>query len=149
MLINNELIIIDLEAKDKLEVLNELIKYAKNSGKIDDEKTFLKAVLKRENEFSTGVGNGIAIPHGKSTAVKEAMVVFAKLKNTVEWEALDESPVSIVFLIGVPESNVDNLHLKILSNLSRKLIDEEFINTLKDTEEKEYILDILEKTLAL
>jgi PTS system fructose-specific IIA component len=143
MLINKNLIAIDMEVKDKNEAIKKLIALAKKEGKITSEEEFLSSVLNRETEFSTGVGNGIAIPHGRSEAVSEAMVVFAKLNNRIDWNSIDSELVDLIFLLGVPDKNTENLHLKILAQLSRKLMDEEFVSVLRQAKTEQEVFEAL------
>ncbi|AIS51805.1 PTS system mannose-specific EIIBCA component ManP [Thermoanaerobacter kivui] len=116
---------------------------AQKEGKITSVEEYARSVLDREKAYTTGVGNGIAIPHGKSKAVKEAMIVFGKTTDGIEWDSLDGKPVNLIFLLGVPEENVDNVHLKILSQLSRKLMNDSFIEMLKKAVTVEEILNAL------
>lgn len=143
MLINKNLIVINLEAENKRDAISKLISMAKSEDKITSEDDFFQCVLKRESEFSTGIGNGIAIPHGKSETVKEAIVAFAKLKKGIDWEAMDCGPVDLIFLLGVPERNKENLHLKILAQLSRRLMDEDFVRTLRDSWTEQEVYEVL------
>ncbi|MDF2881749.1 MAG: putative IIA-like nitrogen-regulatory protein PtsN [Clostridiaceae bacterium] len=143
MLINKNLIVINMDAKDKKEAINKLIALIKSENKIDSEEEFLKCVLKRESEFSTGVGNGIAIPHGRSETVKEAIVAFGKLNKKIDWNSIDSELVDLIFLLGVPEKNTENLHLKILAQLSRKLMDENFVSQLRDANTEQEIYSLL------
>lgn len=143
MIINENMIILDLEAKDKESAILELSKLALKEGKITSIDAFTKSVFEREKTYTTGVGNGIAIPHGKSDAVKEAMIVFGKSSHGIEWESLDGKPVNIIFLLGVPDKNVSDIHLKILSQLSRKLMNDEFVERLKMADAKDDVLEVL------
>lgn len=111
----------DLKATSKNEVIDELIDLLYNDGKITDREEFKKAVLKREEEFSTGIGMGIAIPHGKSEVVKEASIVFGKSNKGIDYESMDDKPAYLFFLIAVPNESSD-LHLRALSEISRKLM---------------------------
>jgi PTS system fructose-specific IIA component len=143
MLINRNLIALNMEAKDKNEALRELIALVKKENKIVSEEKFLDCVLLREKEFSTGVGNGIAIPHGRSETVNEALVAFAKLNNRIDWNSIDDELVDLIFLLGVPDKNTENLHLKILAQLSRKLMDEEFVKVLREARTEQEVFDAL------
>ena len=143
MLINKNLVTLNLEAKNKEEAIIKLAELAQKEGKITSIDEYVKSVLDREKAYTTGVGNGIAIPHGKSKAVKEAMIVFGKTTDGIEWDSLDGKPVNLIFLLGVPEENVDNVHLKILSQLSRKLMNDSFIEMLKKAVTVEEILNAL------
>jgi PTS system fructose-specific IIA component/PTS system nitrogen regulatory IIA component len=111
----------DLKASNKDEVLNELIDILVADGKVTDKEKFKDAVLKREEEFSTGIGMGIAIPHGKSSAVKEASIVFGRSNKGIDYDSMDGKPAHLFFLIAVPEESSD-LHLRALSEISRKLM---------------------------
>lgn len=143
MLISKELIILNLETKDKNDVILKLTGLAHEAGKIISMKDYFNDVLAREISFTTGIGNGIAIPHGKSNSVEETFVVFAKLKKAIDWNSLDDKPVDIVFLLGIPNDNTDNLHLKILAQLSRKLMNEEFVNSLRGAVTKQEVFELL------
>lgn len=111
----------DLKATTKMEVIDELIEILVKDNKISDKEKFKEAVLKREEEFSTGIGLGIAIPHGKSNAVIEASIVFGKSSKGIDYQSMDDEPANLFFLIAVPEES-SNLHLKALSEISRKLM---------------------------
>jgi len=111
----------DLKATTKDEVIDELISVLVETGKVSDKEVFKQAVLKREGEFSTGIGMGIAIPHGKSSAVTEASIVFGLSKAGVDYESMDDKPAHLFFLIAVPEESSD-VHLRALSEISRKLM---------------------------
>ena len=143
MIINENLIVLDMKAKSKYEAIVELAEHAQMEGKIISIEDYIKSVFEREETYSTGVGNGIAIPHGKSKAVKEAMIVFGKSKEGIEWDSLDGKPVEMIFLLGVPDQNVDNLHLKILSQLSRKLMNDDFVKMVKEAKTTDGILTAL------
>jgi fructose PTS system EIIA component len=143
MLINKNLIAINMEAEDKNEAIKKLIALIEKENKIISEEKFFSCVLDRENEFSTGVGNGIAIPHGKSETVKEAIIAFGKLNKRINWDSIDSELVDLIFLLGVPEKNTENLHLKILAQLSRKLMDEDFVKMLRDANTEQEIYKAL------
>ena len=143
MLINKNLIAINMEAEDKNEAIKKLIVLIKKENKIDSEEKFFSSVLDRENDISTGVGNGIAIPHGKSETVKEALIAFAKLNKKIDWNSIDCELVDLIFLLGVPDKNTENLHLRILAQLSRKLMDEEFVKLLREADTEQEIYNIL------
>lgn len=143
MLINENLIFLDLEAKDKEEAISKLARAAAREGKITSLEDFKKSVFERERSYTTGVGNGVAIPHGKSKAVKEPIIVFGRTARGIDWDSLDGKPVSIIFLLGVPEENVSNLHLKLLQQLSRKLMNIDFIKRLRMAQTKEEVFEAL------
>ncbi|MFR3683920.1 MAG: PTS sugar transporter subunit IIA, partial [Enterococcus sp.] len=89
------------------------------------------------------VGNGIAIPHGKSQAVKEPAIAFARLTKEIEWQALDEKPVSLIVMLAIPESEQGDTHLSILSEIAVKLMDEEVITKLNEATNANEIVEIL------
>lgn len=117
---------IPLTAQSKEEAIRLLVDSLADGGSLSDKAAYLEAVLQREATGSTGIGFGVAIPHGKSPGVAKAGIAFAKLSQPLEWASLDGNPVQAVFMIAVPEEAAGNEHLKILISISRKLIDEEF-----------------------
>ncbi|MGF7400727.1 PTS sugar transporter subunit IIA [Thermoanaerobacterium thermosaccharolyticum] len=143
-ILDKDMIIFDLKSKDKLSVLKELIKPLAAKGAIDDEDKFLDVVLKREEEYSTGIGMGVAIPHGKSSLVKKASLVFGKSKEGIDYNSMDGKPAHLFFLIAAPE-NSDNLHLKILAKLSRSLMHEEVREELNKAETYEDVVNAFKK----
>lgn len=148
MLINENLVVLNLDAKNKEEAILKLAELAQKEGKITSIDDYTKSVLDREKTYTTGVGNGIAIPHGKSKAVKEAMIVFGKAADGIEWNSLDGKPVNMIFLLGVPDENIDNIHLKVLSQLSRKLMNDDFVQMLKNAKTTEEVLEALSDVKA-
>lgn len=133
----------NLKSNTKIEVIEELSNLLYEDGKLNDKDKFIKAVLKREEEFSTGIGMGIAIPHGKSNAVKEACIVFGKSNNGIEYGSMDDKPAFLFFLIAVPEEASD-LHLRALSEISRKLMHEDIRKNLLKAGKYEDFIKIFE-----
>ncbi len=146
-LLAKESIKLNATVKDKEEVLNTMVDLMDKSGKISDKKLYLDAVKAREEEGTTGVGNGIAIPHGRCSGVKKAGLAAMSVKGGVEYNALDGKPVDLVFLIAAPEDS-GNVHLEILSKLATMLMDDEFVSKLKNAMTVEAFLDIIDKTEA-
>ena len=144
MLLNEDSIILDCELQGKEEIIRYLANIALSTNRIVQTEPYLQAVLHREGEFSTGVGYGVAIPHGKSSVVNQAFVLFCKV-NDVDWSSLDGTSVNMVFMIGVPEQDNTNEHLKILALLSRKLMKEEFRLALSNSQTKEEVLSIFKQ----
>ena len=97
---------------------------------------------------TTGIGFGIAIPHGKSPHVKETTVAFGRLTKQVDWQSLDGENVGLVFLLAVPEDCQGDQHLKIIAGLSRKLVHQEFRNTLQQATSDQEIVNLLTDSLA-
>jgi PTS system nitrogen regulatory IIA component len=143
-ILDKDMMIFDLKSKDKLSVLKELIKPLAAKCVIDDEDKFLDVVLKREEEYSTGIGMGVAIPHGKSSLVRKASLVFGKSKEGIDYNSMDGKPAHLFFLIAAPE-NSDNLHLKILAKLSRSLMHEEVREELNKAETYEDVVNAFKK----
>lgn len=121
---SKERVSFDLKAENKIQAIDELIDILYKDGKVRDKEEFKKAVLKREEEFSTGIGMGIAIPHGKNKAVVEPSIAFGKSRKGIDYESMDDKPAHLFFLIAVPEESSD-IHLKALSEISRKLMHSE------------------------
>ena len=115
------------------------------TGRITDLNAYTELVLKREEEGSTGVGEGIAIPHGKGDCVTEPGLVAMVVPNGVEYDALDGKPVNLLFMIAAPNTS-DNVHLDVLSRLSTMLMDTEFKNKLISAKSKEEFLNIINET---
>ena len=142
-LFSKERVKFNLTSQNKGEVIDELISTLYDDGKISDKEEFKKAVLKREEEFSTGIGMGIAIPHGKSSTVKEASIVFGKSKAGIEYGSMDGKPAHLFFLIAVPE-NSNDIHLKALSQISRKLMHTEIREKLMNVCDFEEFIKVFE-----
>ncbi|MCG0276438.1 MAG: PTS sugar transporter subunit IIA [Thermosediminibacteraceae bacterium] len=140
MLLSDEMICMDLNADTKEDAIRQLAMMAAEAGKLTSMDEYIESVLAREKTYTTGVGNGIAIPHGRSKAVKETFIVFGKSRKGVEWEALDGKPVHLIFLLGVPEE-AESEHLKVLSQISRRLMNENFVKRLKRAETKKEIIE--------
>lgn len=119
----------DLQAKSKNEVIEELIALLDADGILLSKADFKQAVLKREEHYSTGIGMGIAIPHGKDASVKTPALAFGVSKQGIDYGSMDEQPAHLFFLIAVP-NNSDDTHLQVLSYISRKLMHEEVRNKL-------------------
>ena len=130
--------------KDKDELLKNAVKLMCRSGIINNEKEYLNSVLKREKESTTGVGNGIAIPHGRCKAVDKAGLAAIVLNKPVEYEALDNKPVELLFLIAAPEDK-GNVHLEILSKLAMMLMDREFTFKLKNSRTAEEFIRVIDE----
>lgn len=131
LMIQNTMIM-NLQATTKEAAIDELIASLAASGRINDPVLFKEMILKREEQSSTGIGGGIAMPHAKTKAVNEATVVFAKSRSGVDFESLDDEPATLFFMIAAPEG-AGNVHLRTLASLSRLLIDADFIRVLMNT----------------
>lgn len=127
----------------KTEALNQCIDLMAKSGKIADVETYRKGVFAREEEGTTGIGMGIAIPHCKSDAVTKAGLAAMVVKDGVDFESLDGTPAKIIFLIAAPNTD-DNVHLQVLSKLSVMLMDEQFTNSLINAGSVDEFLNIID-----
>lgn len=127
----------------KTEALNQCIDLMAKSGKIADVEKYRKGIFAREEEGTTGIGMGIAIPHCKSDAVTKAGLAAMVVKDGVEFESLDGTPAKIIFLIAAPNTE-DNVHLQVLSKLSVMLMDEQFTNSLINAGSVDEFLNIID-----
>ena len=141
---------IDLNGKatGKTDVLDQCVDLMAKSGKIADVEKYRKGVFAREDEGTTGIGMGIAIPHCKSDAVKKAGLAAMVVKNGVDFESLDGTPAKIIFLIAAPNTE-DNVHLQVLSKLSVMLMDEHFTNSLINANSVDEFLSIIDDAEAV
>ena len=130
--------------KSKNEALDQIVALMAESGKINDEEAYRRQVYAREEESTTGIGEGIAIPHGKCDAVSQPGLAAMVVKSGVEFDSLDGEPVTLMFLIAAPNTE-DNVHLDVLSKLSMMLMDEEFTSSLRNAKTKEEFLAIIDK----
>ena len=136
---------IDLNAKplNKKEAIEQAVKLMAASGNITDIEAYTKQVIAREEESTTGVGDGIAIPHGKCSAVSRPGLAAMIIRDGVDYDSLDGEPVNVLFLIAAPDSE-DNVHLDVLSKLSVLLMDEEFIRKLKAAKDIGKFLEVID-----
>lgn len=128
---------------DKKETLDLAVELMAKSGKLSDVEKYREQVYAREEESTTGIGEGIAIPHGKCDAVKAPGLAAMVIKNGVEYESLDGEPVTLLFLIAAPNTK-DNVHLDVLSKLSVMLIDENFTTSLRNAKSVDEFLQIID-----
>lgn len=133
----------NLEATTKDEAIEELIELLEKDGKLTNRGEFKKAVLKREEEFSTGIGMGIAIPHGKSEVVTEACIAFGKSEKGIDYQSMDDEPAHLFFLIAVPNDSSD-VHLRALSEISRKLMHTEIREQLVKAQSFEELSNVFD-----
>lgn len=143
-LLDPETVFPDLKAKDKAEILDKLISSLENKVSEEEVEKIRAAVIERENIMSTGVGKGLAIPHGKSAAIEQTYAAFAILDEPVDYEAIDNQPVNMVFLLVGPQSS-NSLHIKLLSRISRLMNNREFRDRLRECETAEEIIEQFKK----
>jgi len=146
-LTNENLIILDLEAKSKVDAIEKLVDRLDCEGVLKSKEEFLSAVLEREKVSPTGLEEGLAIPHGKSDAVKKAAFAVARLNNPIEdWESIDEdNEVTLVFLIAIPKAEQGSTHIEVLTELTTSFMREGFIENLQNAKTPKDLIAILEK----
>lgn len=148
-LTNENLITIDLDLNKKEDVIKYLVKQLYDEGKLSSEKDFYNAVLDREALSPTGFEAGLAVPHGKSNAVKEAAFAVAKLKRPIsEWESVDENnKVELVFLLAIPTSEAGSTHIELLAELMTRISNEEYKKSLENSKDKHEFYKRLDMTI--
>ena len=143
-LLSEKTISIDIKAASKEDVIKQAVKLVSASGAIKDVSVYEKGVFKREEESTTGIGEGIAIPHCKSEVVAKPALAAMVIPEGVDYDALDGEPVHLLFLIAAPNSE-DNVHLDVLARLSEMLMNDEFKNALLAAKSKKEFLEVIDK----
>lgn len=144
-IMDEDLIEVNLEGSDRDAVIDELIGKLDETGILSSKETYKEAILAREAEGTTGMGMNIAIPHGKSDAVKRPAVVYGRSIEGIDWNSMDGTEAKLIFMIAVPTESAGDAHLKILQMLSRKLMDNDFRNELLEADSKEGVYALLEE----
>lgn len=139
-MLNREKIFLDKNLSSKDEVLSFISEQALKLNLTDDKEGLLADLWKRENEYSTGIQCGFAIPHTKSKHVKEPSILFIKTNEEIEWETLDDSKVRYVFNLLAPEESQGNIHLQMLSKLATCLMEDDFIEEVKNASDENYLV---------
>lgn len=146
-LLQKESIALGRKPQDKADAIGQMVELLAKSGSLEDKKKFKQAILERERLSTTGIGEGIAIPHGKSSAVKRAALAAMVVPQGVDFASADGAPVHLLFMIAVPEEGAE-LHLEVLERLAAMLMDEDFrkrLTAAKDATEFLHILSIEEE----
>ena len=143
-LLDKRSVLLDAKPKSKNEALDQIVELMDRSGKIRDLEAYRKQVYLREEESTTGIGEGIAIPHGKCDAVERPGLAAMVVKDGVDFDSLDGEPVTLMFLIAAPNTE-DNVHLDVLSKLSVLMMDEDFSRSLREAKSVEEFLAIIDK----
>lgn len=146
-LLDKRSIMLNGAPKNKKEALDQMIALMIKSGKVNDEEAYRAQVYAREEEGTTGIGEGIAIPHGRCDAVDRPGLAAMVVKEGVDFEALDDEPVTLIFLIAAPNTK-DNVHLDVLSKLSVLMMDEGFSDSLRNAKSVNEFLAIIDKADA-
>jgi fructose PTS system EIIBC or EIIC component len=142
-LLTVDTILLSMNSTKKIDAIDELVNILNTAGKITNKEDFKKAILKREAQSTTGIGDGIAIPHAKTAVVKEPAIVFGKSNTGIEYEALDGKPSHLFFMIAAPEG-ANNTHLEALARLSGLLMKEEVRDKLLNATSKLEIINIID-----
>ena len=143
-LLDKRSISLDAAPASKSEALDLAVELMAKSGKLSDVEAYRRQVYAREEESTTGIGEGIAIPHGKCDAVKKPGLAAMVIRDGVDFDSLDGEPVTLLFLIAAPNTK-DNVHLDVLSKLSVLMMDEEFSASLRKAETVEQFLSIIDQ----
>lgn len=147
-IINLNHIKLNLDIKNKEDGLKKLSEISYENGITSDVNGIFEAIKMRESEFSTGFGGGFAIPHAKSEFVKEPAIFILKSADPVEWDSIDGNPVQVIIGLLVPVKHASNLHIKLLSSLSKYLIEDDFKETILKSNSKEEIYTYALKALS-
>lgn len=143
-LLKDEGILLNASVKDKQDAVNTLVKLHEKAGNLSDKESYTKGILAREEQGSTAIGEGIAIPHAKNAGVKNAGLAAMTVPDGVDYDALDGQPSNLFFMIAAPEKGGD-VHLEVLSRLSTILMDEQFRKDLLAAKDKKEFLSIIDK----
>ncbi|MEC1604918.1 PTS fructose transporter subunit IIABC [Bacillus halotolerans] len=141
-LLTKHTIKLNIESKEKENVIDEMVSVLDKAGKLNDRQAYKEAILNRESQSSTGIGEGIAIPHAKTASVINPAIAFGRSKDGVDYESLDGQPAHLVFMIAATEG-ANNTHLEALSRLSTLLMREEIRKQLLEAESEDAIIDII------
>lgn len=136
------LILLDVNCQSREEVIKVLANKMSEDGRISNIESYINDVLNREGIYSTAVGFNVAIPHGKSEAVKTTSIAFARLSGEIPWGV--EENASIIFLLAVPSSEAGNKHLDIMASLSRRLMHEEYRKKIQMAQMPEDIVSLID-----
>ena len=143
-LLSPDLMIMDLKATTQEEAIKEMANLEVKQGVVNNEEEFIKSIWAREKESTTGIGEGIAMPHARNKYINRAAVLFSKSPKGIDYKALDGQPVHLFFMITAP-AGADNTHLQALAKLSSLLINPDVVNALKAATTPEEVIDIFKK----
>lgn len=146
-LLPRELVSLEEPPAEKEACIEHLLDMAVEAGRVEDREAALDALLAREEETTTGVGMGIGIPHAQTDAVTRPTVVFARSDRGVDFDAMDDEPATLIFMLLVPEGGSEE-HLGMLSSLSRALMHEEVRDSLHEAESPETVRETLKEAVA-
>ena len=142
-LLSEELIAEDLKGKNKYQVIEELLDLLVTAGKIEDRETCLNDLIEREQYLSTGLENGLAVPHAKTTASQELLVSFGISREGLDFDSLDGKPAYFIFLVISPR-DTSGPHIKILAQITRNFRDNDIVKRMKDSKTRSDILKVFQ-----
>ena len=141
--IHQELMVVGTKAKSKAEIIEQLGRLLQEKGYVTSAEEYIKDVYLREEEGETGIGQGVAIPHGKSSAVKETTVAIAVLDQEIEWETLDGKGVKMVIMFAVKDSDANTTHVLLLQQVAILLANDTFIKAAKNVESVDALYQLI------
>lgn len=144
-LINIENVNLNLKAHTQEEAIKEMVAQLVKNGYVKDANEFVGDVLEREKFTTTGIGKGIAIPHGKSQGVIQSTVIFGRAKHGIEWNSLDGKPVFNIFLMAINANDSADVHLHQLASLAEKMMDDDFVKSFEEANTVEEFLKVVNK----
>ena len=147
-MIEDNYIFLNEDYKSKQELLSFIAAKAEELNICDTKEGLLEDLLAREAEFSTGLQDGFAIPHARSSHVKKVTVFFIRNKSVLDWETLDDSEVHYLFALLVPKENEGNIHLQMISKLATCLLEDDFKDKIKSTSDKSELKDYILKNIT-
>lgn len=140
-LTSKDLILLDVTFEDRMAAIYALSKKLATAGKLTDTNEFIAAVMKREEEGPTALGEYLAVPHGKSDTVKEPVFACARVKGEMPWKGIDgDEPVSLIFLLAIPLAHAGSTHMEILTQLTCSLVEDEFREQLMKAQTPDQVL---------
>ncbi|QIZ08629.1 PTS transporter subunit EIIA [Priestia megaterium] len=142
-LLKKDTIILDLQSTSKVDVIEELVGKLEAAGRLESRENYKEAILKRESQSTTGIGEGIAIPHAKTSAVKTPAIAFGRAVNGIDYESLDGQPARLFFMIAASDG-ANNTHLETLSRLSMLLMDADFRQVLLKADSIDFVLKAID-----
>lgn len=146
-LMNENTVNLNMDAKNKKEAIDKIAHMLFDDGRINSLDDFMTDIHKREEIESTNMEIGVAIPHGRTTAIKKSSVALARLKDEIDWQD-GKAPVNIIFLLAVSPEDKGVEHLEVISKIATLLIDDEFIAVLKSTQDSTALLQLMNKMIG-
>lgn len=140
-ILQENLINLNIQSKEKLDAIKELVELVAKAKEITDKDEFLKTIIERESLETTGIGDGIAIPHGRTDTIKELVIAFGRSDAGVDFKSLDNNPAHLLFLIASPQ-NASGIYLRTLAKISRLLKNYDFRRALRTTKTPKEVIDL-------